>query len=155
MCSLGPLLVVRFVFTKTTPLNMQGSYHGGNTASRPISEVKHRWALLVLTWETSLEPNVTLRFFPFSLALFFSCTQQSGGVCNSVVVRSHSFAHKCKIMSGCISAFTCTQQSNVTLRFFSFSLAPFLCTKQSRGSVQFFSRPLSFFWSQVQDLNSS
>jgi hypothetical protein len=41
---------------------MQGSYHVGNTASRPISEVKHRWALLVLTWETSLEPRVTLRF---------------------------------------------------------------------------------------------
>jgi hypothetical protein len=41
---------------------MQGSYHVGNTASRPISEVKQRWALLVLTWETSLEPRVTLRF---------------------------------------------------------------------------------------------
>ena len=26
---------------------MQGSYHVGNTASRPISEVKQRWALLV------------------------------------------------------------------------------------------------------------
>jgi hypothetical protein len=24
--------------------SMQVSYHGGNTASRPISEVKHRWA---------------------------------------------------------------------------------------------------------------
>ena len=44
---------------------MQGSYHVGNTASRPISEVKQRWALLVLAWETSLEPSVTLRFFPF------------------------------------------------------------------------------------------
>ncbi len=43
---------------------MQGSYHVGNTASRPISEVKQRWALLVLAWETSLEPSVTLRFFP-------------------------------------------------------------------------------------------
>ena len=44
---------------------MQGSYHVGNTASRPISEVKQRWALLVLAWETSLEPSVTLRFFVF------------------------------------------------------------------------------------------
>ena len=44
---------------------MQGSYHVGNTASRPISEVKQRWALLVLAWETSLEPSVTLRFFCF------------------------------------------------------------------------------------------
>ena len=51
---------------------MQGSYHGGNTASRPISEVKHRWALLVLAWETSLEPSVTLRFFLLSLVPFFN-----------------------------------------------------------------------------------
>ena len=50
---------------------MQGSYHGGNTASRPISEVKHRWALLVLAYESSLEPIVTLRFFLLSLAPFF------------------------------------------------------------------------------------
>ena len=59
---------------------MQGSYHGGNTASRPISEVKHRWALLVLTWETSLEPNVTLRFFPFSLAPFYHAPAIGGGL---------------------------------------------------------------------------
>ena len=49
---------------------MQGSYHVGNTASRPISEVKQRWAVLVLAWETSLEPTVTLRFFPCIVALF-------------------------------------------------------------------------------------
>ena len=73
---------------------MQGSYHGGNTASRPISEVKHRWALLVLTWETSLEPNVTLRFFLFSLAYLFFIAQQSRGVCNSIVVRSRSLPQK-------------------------------------------------------------
>ncbi len=57
------IYVVQVCITKDTNFHMQGSYHGGNTASRPISEVKHRWALLVLTWETSLEPNVTLRFF--------------------------------------------------------------------------------------------
>ena len=51
-----------FVYHKSTLLSMQGSYHVGNTASRPISEVKQRWALLVLAWETSLEPRVTLRF---------------------------------------------------------------------------------------------
>jgi hypothetical protein len=52
----------RLVYTKEPLYYMQGSYHVGNTASRPISEVKQRWALLVLTWETSLEPRVTLRF---------------------------------------------------------------------------------------------
>ncbi len=54
--------LLRFVFQKATSVVMQGSYHVGNTASRPISEVKQRWALLVLAWETSLEPRVTLRF---------------------------------------------------------------------------------------------
>jgi hypothetical protein len=62
---------IGFVYPKVSHLCMQGSYHGGNTASRPISEVKHRWALLVLTWETSLEPNVTLRFFLFCYLPFF------------------------------------------------------------------------------------
>ena len=51
---------------------MQGSYHGGNTASRPISEVKHRWAMLVLATETSLEPIVTLRFCLYTFAPFFN-----------------------------------------------------------------------------------
>ena len=51
-------------YTQNQPiLNMQGSYQAGNTASRPISEVKQLWAELVLAWETSLEPSVTLRFF--------------------------------------------------------------------------------------------
>ena len=54
----------RFIYQNFSPSCMQGSYHVGNTASRPISEVKQRWALLVLAWETSLEPSVTLRFFP-------------------------------------------------------------------------------------------
>ena len=56
---------------------MQGSYHGGNTASRPISEVKHRWALLVLTWETSLEPNVTLCLFLFWYTPYSSFSQRT------------------------------------------------------------------------------
>ncbi len=43
--------------------NMQGSYQSGNTASRPISEVKHSWVSKVLAWETSLEPVMILRFF--------------------------------------------------------------------------------------------
>ena len=78
---------------------MQGSYHGGNTASRPISEVKHRWALLVLTWETSLEPNVTLRFFLFSLALPFLSPAIEG--CVQFYSRPLSFfaSEECKIMS--------------------------------------------------------
>ena len=31
-----------FIFAKSAPILMQGSYHVGNTASRPISEVKQR-----------------------------------------------------------------------------------------------------------------
>jgi hypothetical protein len=72
---------------------MQGSYHGGNTASRPISEVKHRWALLVLAYESSLEPSVTLCFCFYSFAPFFSCTSHRRGVSNSVVVCCHSCDH--------------------------------------------------------------
>ena len=60
--------VEKFLFQNSASSSMQGSYHVGNTASRPISEVKQRWALLVLAWETSLEPRVTLRFFP---SIFF------------------------------------------------------------------------------------
>jgi hypothetical protein len=59
-------LLSAFVYYKSSFAFMQGSYHVGNTASRPISEVKQRWALLVLTWETSLEPRVTLRFFQWN-----------------------------------------------------------------------------------------
>jgi hypothetical protein len=55
---------------------MQGSYHVGNTASRPISEVKQRWALLVLAWETSLEPRVTLRFCQ-NRFFFLACPKNS------------------------------------------------------------------------------
>ncbi len=81
---------------------MQGSYHGGNTASRPISEVKHRWAMLVLATETSLEPIVTLRFCFFSIAPFFhspAIATHRRGVWNSVVVCCHSCHHKSKIIS--------------------------------------------------------
>ena len=37
-----PHPVDMLVYAKTTHFCMQGSYHGGNTASRPISEVKQR-----------------------------------------------------------------------------------------------------------------
>ena len=40
----------------------QRPYHVENTSSRPITEVKQRWARLVLGWETAWEPLVQLSF---------------------------------------------------------------------------------------------
>ena len=40
----------------------QRPYHVENTSSRPITEVKQRWARLVLGWETAWEPLVLLSF---------------------------------------------------------------------------------------------
>src|ERR671935_110333 len=41
-------------------------YHGENTASRQICQVKHRPARLVLGWETAWEHRVSYSFFCFS-----------------------------------------------------------------------------------------
>jgi hypothetical protein len=72
----------RFIYQNFSLSCMQGSYHVGNTASRPISEVKQRWALLVLAWETSLEPSVTLRFFGLrSVAFSFFDGQVVDKIC--------------------------------------------------------------------------
>ena len=46
----------------------QRPYHAESTGSRPITEVKQRWARLVLGWVTAWEPRVTLTF---SFAFFF------------------------------------------------------------------------------------
>ena len=40
----------------------QRPYHVENTSSRPITEVKQRWAWLVLGWETAWEHQVLLSF---------------------------------------------------------------------------------------------
>ena len=47
------------VFQKERP------YHDDSTASRLLSEVKHRRARLVLRWGTTLESLVLFFFFPF------------------------------------------------------------------------------------------
>ena len=38
-------------------------YHVESSGSRLITEVKQRWACLVLGWETTLERRVLLAFF--------------------------------------------------------------------------------------------
>ena len=43
----------------------QRPYHVENTSSRPITEVKQRWAWLVLGWETAWEHQVLLASFFF------------------------------------------------------------------------------------------
>ena len=45
-----------------TPLPRQRPYHVENTSSRPITEVKQRWARLVLGWVTAWEHWVLLSF---------------------------------------------------------------------------------------------
>ena len=45
--------------------NQDGPYHSDSTASRLLSEVKHRRARLVLRWGTTLESLVLFFFFLF------------------------------------------------------------------------------------------
>ena len=47
----------------------QRPYHVENTGSRLITEVKQRWAWLVLGWVTAWEHQVLLSFF-FTLLTF-------------------------------------------------------------------------------------
>ena len=46
----------------------QRPYHAECTSSRPITEVKQHWALLVLGWETAWEHRVLLAFCFFSIS---------------------------------------------------------------------------------------
>ena len=48
-----------------------GSYRCESTPSRPIWQVKHSWARLVLGWETSWESRVLQAFFDFFTFLKF------------------------------------------------------------------------------------
>ena len=48
----------------------QRPYHVECTASRPISEVKQRWAWLVLGWVTAWEHQVLLAFLHIAIILF-------------------------------------------------------------------------------------
>ena len=52
----------------------QRPYHVESTSSRPITEVKQRWARLVLGWVTAWEPRVPLAFF-FAKCYFNTVTQ--------------------------------------------------------------------------------
>ena len=54
-----------------TPHSRQRPYHVENTSSRPITEVKQRWAWLVLGWETAWEHQVLLSSF-YLLYLFLT-----------------------------------------------------------------------------------
>ena len=49
----------------------QRPHHVENTSSRPITEVKQRWARLVLGWVTAWEHRVPLAMY-FCLAFFLS-----------------------------------------------------------------------------------
>ena len=56
----------------------QRSYHGESTSSRPITEVKHRRAWLVLGWVTAWEHHVMLTFpYFFFLFLYLLILHQS------------------------------------------------------------------------------
>lgn len=59
-------------------------YHVGNTGSRPITEVKQRWARLVLAWVTGWEYRVLRRHFAPS----------SVNPTHSHINRTLSFKHK-------------------------------------------------------------
>ena len=48
----------------------QRPYHVESTSSRPITEVKQRWARLVLGWVTAWEHRVLLAFFFFLPFIF-------------------------------------------------------------------------------------
>ena len=54
---------MKLKLAKNWLLSRQRPYHVENTSSRPITEVKQRWARLVLGWETAWEPLVQLSFF--------------------------------------------------------------------------------------------
>ena len=54
---------------KFEPFFRQRPYHVENTSSRPITEVKQRWARLVLGWVTAWEHRVLLSSTLFSLPL--------------------------------------------------------------------------------------
>ena len=53
----------RLIRSNFYPIPRQRPYHVEHTSSRPITEVKQRWARLVLGWETAWEPLVLLSFF--------------------------------------------------------------------------------------------
>ena len=59
-CGSGSHIVNIWCFNVT--ICRQCSYHGESTSSRPITEVKHRRAWLVLGWVTAWEHHVMLTF---------------------------------------------------------------------------------------------
>ena len=58
--------------TFLTRIFSQRPYHAECTSSRPITEVKQHWALLVLGWETAWEHRVLLAFCNFTCRSFYS-----------------------------------------------------------------------------------
>ena len=64
-CFLSALCIIKtYVITWIfDPTSWQRPYHVENTSSRPITEVKQRWAWLVLGWETAWEHQVLLSFW--------------------------------------------------------------------------------------------
>ena len=64
-------------YMKNSPVLRQRPHHVESTSSRPITEVKQRWARLVLGWVTAWEPRVLLASLLFALFHFdflvFSC----------------------------------------------------------------------------------
>ena len=55
----------------SAPTSCQRPYHVEHTSSRLITEVKQRWARLVLGWVTAWEHRVLLVFFFYFLPPFF------------------------------------------------------------------------------------
>ena len=62
---LGTKCGKRFLGNKNQPLSRQRPYHVECTSSRPITEVKQRWASLVLGWVTAWEHWVLLAYSHF------------------------------------------------------------------------------------------
>ena len=57
-----PTLLQTLLKPNFDPSSRQRPYHVENTSSRPITEVKQRWARLVLGWMTAWEHRVLLSF---------------------------------------------------------------------------------------------
>jgi hypothetical protein len=74
------------------PINYQERpYHDDSTASRLLSEVKHRRARLVLRWGTTLESRV-LFFLHF---LFVLSVRATGTSFLSTIIRTMHRGHHC------------------------------------------------------------
>ena len=69
-CFACTAIITKVLMPQFEPFSRQRPYHVENTSSRPITEVKQRWARLVLGWVTAWEHRVLLSSTLFSLPYF-------------------------------------------------------------------------------------